>query len=335
MIADLAVGLLGIAYWTPFDNPTALRIFAYQHEMPRADILFVGTSKIRAAVMPAMIERALSSALGRDICTYCLGQNGGTTYTSWLVLDDMVATHGPPELIVLEVSPGTLNANNRRVARDLRYFSSIGEILGAARWINTSERLKAAAGGCFRGPKNLLLFGMRWLYPGEFDLELERYKRRKGAEFPGQIPPRFGKLTDLDAERRNARLKKGIAFARERYMERYTVGGAPEAGLRAIFGLARTHGIPIVLFDPPVVSDYGEAVSTPEEIAQYRGALDRVLADMQAPAIEADLSGLELKEEDFQDLTHLNPVGAGKASRLLVESVLVPVMSEQKTGSGE
>lgn len=333
VVADLTAGLLRTTYWTPFENPSALRIFVYQHEMPRADILFVGTSRIRAAVMPTMIETALSSALGRDVSSYCLGQDGGTAYTSWLVLDDAVAAHGLPELIVLEVSPGSLNANNRNVARDLRYYSSIGEILGAARWINSSERLTAAAGGCLRGPSSLLLFGLRGLYSKEFESDLNKYRRRKGAQFADEIPSHFPRLSDLDASQRRIQLTGRLTSARQQYMDHYAVGGAPEAGLRAIIVFAGTHGIPVVLLDPPMVREYREAVSTPEDVAQYREALDRVLRDPRASVVEADLSNLELTEEDFLNLTHLNPYGASKASRFLAESVLVPFMAEHEVSS--
>lgn len=333
VVADLAAGLFRISYWTPFENPQALRIFEYQHEMSRADILFVGTSRIRTAVIPTMIEAALSSVLGRDISVYCLGQDGSSAYTNWLVLDDVVAVHGLPELIVLEVSPGSLNANHRHVAKDLRFHSSIGEILGAVCWINTSDRLTAAAGGCFRGPSSLLLYGSRWLYPRQFEKELTRYRRRKGAQFPDKIPRRFRRLTDLDASQRRAQLAGGIAHARQQYMEHYTVGGAPGAGLRATIVFAGNHGIPVVLLDPPMIHEYREAVSTPEEIAQYREAIDRVLRDPRASVVEADLSNLELAEADFLDLTHLNPSGAHKASRFLAESVLVPLMAKQEMNS--
>jgi len=335
VVADISAGVLRITYWTPFENHHALRIFAYQHEMPRADILFLGTSRIRTAVMPAVIEKALSSRLGRDVSTYCLGQDSSTAYTSWLVLDDAVAAHGPPEMIVLEVFPASLNSNHHHVARDLRYYSSISEIVRAARWIDSRDRLSAAAGGSFRGFSSLVLYGSRWLYARDFESDLARHRRRKGAQFPRTITRQHRRLSDLDANQRHALLDDAVPYARKHYMGHFEVGGAPEAGFRAIIDLARTRGIPLVLVDPPVIPDYREAVCSPEENAEYRETLDRALRDPRPSLVEADLSGLELTEDDFLDLTHLNPWGASKFSRYVAREILLPVMRDEGVGSRE
>ena len=44
--------------------------------------------------------------------------------------------------------------------------------------------------------------------------------------------------------------------------------------------------------------------------------------------VEADLNGLEMSKDEFEDLTHLNPLGASRFSRILARSVLLPLMAE-------
>lgn len=335
VIADMAAGFLRISYWTPFENRNALRIFAHQQEDFRAEVLFLGSSRIRTAVMPAVVEKSLSSGLGRNINTYCLGQNGATAYTSWLVLDDVVAVHGPPDLIVLELSPGSVNAHNHSVTGDLRYYSSIPEIAVAAGWIDNRERLSAAAAGCFRGFSSLLLFGTRPLYVDDFEEVVARHIRRRGAQFPPGGSDHRHRLSDLDERQRRNLLAHAAAYSRQHYVDRYEIGGAPGAGLQAIVTFARDRDIPLVLVDLPAAPGYAEAVSTPRDIDLFRDTLDGVLADPQLQVVEAGLRGLELTDEDFLDLTHLHPDGARKISRYLATSTLLPLMEGQTVGSAQ
>jgi len=326
VVADVTSGTLLLRYWTPFENPHGLRIFAYQHEMPRADVLILGTSKIRTAIMPDLIDETLSAGLRKPVSSYCLGQNASNAFTSWLVLKDAVAAHGPPEMIVLELSPGSLNANNRDVARDLRYYSSIAEIVTATRWIDSRDRLFAAAGGWFQGASSLALYGSRWLYRQDFENDLGRYRDRKGAQYPATASRRRRRLSDLGEERRRALLDEAVPYARDQFLAQYEAGGAPNAGFQAIVEFTGTRGIPLVLVDPPVRPEYRLAVIEPDEMLEFRRTIEHALLDPRSQVVEADLSGLELTADDFHDLTHLHPDGARKLSRHLAEEILLPLL---------
>ena len=335
VIGDVGAEMLRVSYWSPLDTNQVLRIFTYLHDMPRADILFLGTSRARAAVIPAEFEDLLSSGLGRQINAYCLAQNGGNAYTSWLLLNDAVAVHGPPEAVILELSPASRNSNPTNVARDLEHYSSISEIVSAARWIDTSDRLTGAAAGYFRGISSMTLYGLRFVYSDSVEGNLASYRRLKGAALPRQLMAEYRPPPEPNAVRRHAQLDTAVRLTRRLYMRDYEVGGAPEAGFAAMVEFASEHDIPLILVDPPVTPDYGKAIFAPTEFAEYRDAVDRALEDPRSTLVEADLSRLEITEEDFQDLTHLNPVGARKFSRHLAESVLLPLMSEQEELNSE
>jgi hypothetical protein len=328
VVGDLAAGMIRVNYWTPFQNPQALRIFTYQRRMPPADILFLGSSRVRALVMPETIEGMVSSRLARDVRTYCLGQNGGNVHTSRLILDDAIASHGRPDIIVLEVSPGAFNRNHANVVNDLRFYSSIVDIVGAVRWIDRPERVSAAAAGSFRGISSLALFGSRWLYPGQFEAELSKYMRRRGAQFPPLPHKRHRRLSDHDPAARSALLETAVADARANYMRDYSVGGAPEAGFWAIVHSAAADGIPLVLMDPPVWPDYRSGICSADEHAAYREVIELARRQSHPPVVEADFDGLHLTADDFLDITHLRPNGSIKASRHLTNEVLLPLLRD-------
>ncbi len=330
VMGDVIAERLNITYWSPIDDNQVLRVFTYLHDMPRADVIFLGTSRTRAAIIPAEIEERLSEMLRRDISAYCLAQNGSNAYTSWLILDDAVRTHGPPEVIVLELSPASLNSNHKNVARDLGCYSSLAEIVSGARWINTPDRLSAAASGCFRGVSSAALYGSRFLYADSVYDNLARYRLLKGAEFPQELKHQYQRPADPKPVRRLAQLDTAIRITRNDYMRDYKIGGAPEAGFLAMVDFAATRKIPLILVDPPLTPEYREAINTPEEFAEYRSRVDQVLRDPHSTLVEANPGDLHVTEKDFQDLTHLNPLGARRFSRHLAESVLLPLMGGRR-----
>jgi hypothetical protein len=213
------------------------------------------------------------------------------------------------------------------VARDLEHYSSLFEILGSIRWITNADRLTAAATGSFRGLSSLALYGLRFVYEDSVSSNLATYRRLKGGEFPQQLINEYRPPPAPNAVRRHAQLDTAIRLTRRLYMVDYEVGGGPEAGFVRMVDRAAELGIPLILVDPPVNATYGEAIVTPAELAAYRRAVDRALSRPGSTVVEADLSGLATTDGDFQDLTHLNPIGARKLSHFLAETVLVPLLT--------
>ncbi len=326
VLSDVGSRWLRISYWTPFANDRALAIHVYQRQRVPADILFLGTSKINTAVIPAVIESELAEKLGRPVTAFCLGQPGTSTFTSWQVLRDVVASNGSPRVVVLELSPASLNANHGHIPRDLRSYCSLGDLIEATPWIDSWQRLVAASGGAFRGLSTCTLFATRTLYWDSVQPRIEKLARKHGAQFgPRQRQQR--RLSDLTDEQQQQLVLGAVAWGRHEYMDRYEIGGAPEAAFRSICRLTRDRGIPLVVLDPPVADRYGRRIATPEESREFQSYLDHVAKTCAFESVELDPASLGLSDADFLDLTHLNWDGAATVSRHLVRTGLLRLLA--------
>jgi hypothetical protein len=330
VLSDAASSWLRISYWTPFANDRALAIYVYQRQRVAADILFLGTSKINAAVIPAVIEDELLERLGRPVTAFCLGQPGTSAFTSWQVLRDVVSSNGSPSVVVLELSPASLNANHGHIPRDLSSYCLLGDLVEATPWINSWERLVAASGGAFRGVTTCTLSSTRAIYWGSVQPRLETFARKHGAQF-GPRRRQQQRLSDLSEEQQRQTMRNALPWGRHEYMDRYEIGGAPEAAFRSICRLTRDRGIRLVVLDPPVADRYGRRIATPEESREFRDYLDRAAQTWSFERVELDSAALGLTDADFLNLTHLNWDGAATLSRHLARTVLPGLLAPAAT----
>jgi hypothetical protein len=329
VLSDAASSWLRVGYWTASADNRALAIYVYQRQRVAADVLFLGTSKINTAVIPAVIEDTLSESLGRPVTAFCLGQPGTSAFTSWLVLRDVVSSNGSPGVVVLELSPASLNANHGHIPRDLSSYCSLLDLAGAAPWIDSPERLVAASEGAFRGLATCTLFATRALYWDSLRPRIEKLARRHGAQFgPRQRPQK--RLSDLTEEQQRQLMRDALPWGRHEYMDRYEIGGAPEAAFRSICRLTRDRGIPLVVLDPPVAERYGRRIATPDESRELRSYLDRAAPACSFKRVELDPAALGLTDADFLDLTHLNSDGAATLSRHLASAVLPGLLAARR-----
>lgn len=321
VLSDAASHWLRIGYWTPFANDRALAIYVYQRQRVPADILFLGSSKINAAVIPAVIESELSATLGRPVTAFCLGQPGTSAFTSWQVLRDVVASNGSPKVVVLELSAASLNANHGHIPRDLSSYCSLGDLVEAAPWINSPERLVAATGGAFRGLTTCALSATRGFYWESVRPRAEALATKHGAQF-GPRRRQQRRLSDLTEKQQQQLTRDALSWGRHEYMDRYEIGGAPEAAFRSICRLTRERRIPLVVLDPPVADRYGRRIATPNESREFQRYLDRAAQTCSFERVELDPAELGLTDADFLNLTHLNWEGAATVSRHLARTVL-------------
>ena len=335
VVADAAARWLRIGYWTPFENDRGLAVYIYQRQRSAADILFLGTSRINTAIIPAIVERDLLATLGRPYTTFVLGQPGSSALTSWLVLRNVVASNGSPQVVVLELSPGALNAHHRDTPHALSSYASLPDLLWATPKLRSWSDLVGASDGAFRGLTSATLFTLRSTYRQSVEPKLRTLDGQQGAQYAPAPPWRHRRLSDLSDPQRRKLLDDAVRWARHQYVASYQIGGAPEAAFRAICRLARDRGFPLIVVDPPVAEDYRDRATTLEERRQFRSYLDRAVRDSRVLLPELDVESLALTDADLLNLTHLHPEGAARYSRLLAQAALVPALAASPGESPE
>jgi hypothetical protein len=332
-LADVTGSWLRISFWTPFENDPGLNVYVYQRERRAADILFLGSSKINTAIIPAVVEGELLTELGQRFTTFCLGQPGSSTLTSWLVLKAVAGSNGDPRVVVLELSPSSLNAHHGDIPRALRYYCSLSDLVWAMPWTTSWSRLVAAPGGAIRGRATGALYATRGLYWSAVSSRLATIARKRGAQFRQNGSWQHKRLSDLTDDQLRSLVRDARAWGMQQYYGQFDIGGAPEAAFRSICRFTKERGIRLIVLDPPVASPYRREASTVDEMLTYRRYLDGTTStwDLEWVDIDADLLGLT--DADFLNLTHLHPDGAEKYSRHLARTVLAPLLASPASES--
>jgi hypothetical protein len=320
---------LGAKYFTPLSHRRTLKVWTYQQEGLEADILYLGTSKIRSAVIPQEIDEELSTALGRDVNSFCLAQQGSSCFANWMLLRDVVASNGEPSVIVLELSAQSVNANHGNLARGIQYFAETPDLIRSIPWLDSGKRRRAASAVPFRGITNLVALGMRPIYENDLRRVLNRVSRGRGAQyFPGSAKA-YERISDLSSAERTIALQNAVTIGRSSPMTRYEVGGAPGWAFDSICRFARSRSIPLVVFDTPNVKDIEGSLVIRSEADQFHRFVEGYSDRPGIQWLTVDAETLNLTDSDFRDFTHLHPDGATKFSRYLAAEVLLPLLRDQ------
>lgn len=320
LVAHVAAQWMTLGYWQPLIHNQTMKIHLYQQDGLAPDLLFLGTSKTNRAVIPVMVERGLATA-------FCLGQPGMSMQAQAMVLRDVLETNPDPRLVVLEVTPGALNANHGCFNDVLRFYASPGDLVRTHARLRSAARWRAAGQGLFRGMTSLYLRAWSRVLHGGQDRQLASIRRLKGGHFGPTLPKAIQRLSEMAVEDQQDLIRSMRVKGRRMYMRNFTIGGEPAEGLEEIIRLTRIRGIGLVLFNPPVTEDYRCALYRSDEYERYAGYVEKICRRERIPFIDLDDGRLDLTTADFRDFGHLNAAGAVKVSRLLTGEVLGPLLA--------
>jgi len=320
---------VGLKYWMPRINDRTLNIYLYQREKIEPDVLIVGSSKILSGLIPALIDTELTDGLGRRTTTYTVGQLTASFYTNSMVLRDVLASNHPPEVVIFEASPGALNANHNQLPDAFRYYASISDLIRATPWLTDGKRMSGAASGYFRGFANLALYAHHLAFPHGLTAGLERLLMWRGRIY-GITTDFPDRLSSIPPQQRRRMIDRIARLSRNHYMDRYRIGGAPEAGFYRSCHLARSFGISLVVINPPVTDDYRRLVFSDAVTDEYFRFMAEAERSEGFEFYDLDRGTPKLTEADFLDLGHLNSDGARTLSRYVAREILLPIMSDRE-----
>ncbi len=302
-----------------------LEIFREEARLP--DVVFLGSSQTRWGLLPRIAEALLRTSLGRPVEVWNLGLNGGLAPELDTLLPWVSASGKDPRVLVVEASPAYWNEARRDAAvltywRDFAGFGESWAGICSRPWVQTREGLAAP----LRGARALWQQGVRLWDP--VLVEGWRAARARSRATRGAY------WTDLDLRRdaqRSGRVNEvlwraALARREERVpLLRPLRSGARWAPVLArLIAHCRASRTRLVLWNPPL---------RPELASAYEpGAAERHLAWIEEAVRSTDGVLLDLSQpslfarKDFFNLDHLAPLGAEKATRMLVEQALLPLL---------
>ncbi len=319
LIGNPLADSLGLKYWQPIAYESILPVYAYQRRGRPADVLFLGTSKT-ACIPPRLVEEELRALGGRELDVYSLAQLAVNTDASWWMLRDTLATNGVPGIVVLELGPGSVNAN-RRFHGELEWYSSTSDLLRMIPALTDQSRVLSAVKGQLRGWSSLVSWVL--VRPGS------RQSQERLADIDrngGLLVSSERSLAERSADERARMLRRETEEDRRQLWRSYIIGGPTVKALEAIIDTCRAKGCRVGLYDPPDHPDYraamppGMLVEFARFIAAFGAERDLRYYDFNTPEARARL---QLTDADFMDYTHLNSTGAERFSREIARSVIL------------
>jgi hypothetical protein len=300
---------------------------------PPPDIVFFGSSRFMAAIVPAEIDKELRTAHGNRVPVLLpMAVLGGDFVSTEFLLDRMLAQGVRPRIAVIEVSPDLvgrpphlLSAQLERLFRwrDVAYW--LPELFEA----DWSALLNARLLPVYHYRKELL----GWLVgrPPPYLFAV--------ASHPAVLAASQGRAAEAASRGRASGPPAALADASEpapaahtpddptrgvdrwaRWLRPFHLSERSAEVLERVLDRCRKEDITCILVEPPVASGhralYGEDVTVP-----YRGLLARLHRDHDAPFFDF---GDRLPDSSFRDDSHVNHQGATGFSALLARAVIEP-----------
>lgn len=333
--AHLVVEALGLRFVQAEGNPSIATLAAFAERPERLDVVFVGSSRIRADVSISAFETLASEQLGREVRGFNLGVHAGGTVDAWVVVRDLLLAGEPPALIVLGIGARALNDNNPRYTRTIERVLGPRDLFGPAgprvdRWPELAAGIRTA----FRAPETLLWAvtpGAREVVAAGRDLRGSEWTPPEVA-WRGALPPAAEDLEALvgpaaaraHIEELERRTRGRTHIAREVLLEDYAPEGRPSRALRELGALCRARGVDLVVWNLPVSRPFQAGAYANGEDERFLTTLTALCRD---EGIELqDLSGepFRLPDPFFHDGDHLGPIGADAFTRMVTAELLVP-----------
>ena len=303
-----------IKYWPRDDWSEAINVYAYQQSRLRADILFLGSSLTRSGIVPQTLRRQLKDA-AIEASVFNLGRRSANSLHAAVILRDMIGSNGCPEMIVLEVSARSLNANNDQTdfISDYASFRDLP--------IMAPELLSLAGADAFLSSR---LRGLLALYYRAAELrkdwqeELTQALRRAGGSWNPRRPDRRERN-----DGRRQRFERVRRHAIDRLLEHVEIGGAGSRGLESVARLAADCESRLLLLRLPTILplDAKEQIPVESPFEDYIRAFSR---RSSIALYEIDPIDVGLDYEHYIDFVHLNWTGATRFTTFLAEEVIGP-----------
>lgn len=311
--------MLGLKYWQPIIRKPVVRVFAYQNVGVPADVVFFGSSRSQSALWPTKTEDELRSSTGTEISTFSLAQPGVNLLAAEWIFNDVISSDDPPTLVLLEVTPSSVNAN-REFYWDMEWYGSTSDLATVALHLRSTGRILSATRGMLRGWSSVA----SWILHAPSSQEAQNTIHRI-LENRGRGETTSHSLLDLTPERRARNLVAQRQSQRTNVLKNYSVGGVPVTALNKIIDRCERIGCRVAMYNPPVHESFLDLFhdGVSDEFGDFlSGIRERHGIHFYDFSTEESLVRLGLSDADFRDFSHLNEAGSEKFSRALARDVL-------------
>jgi hypothetical protein len=341
----LAASLLFDYAWPLVRFPSARQRLAELAVHPVApDIVALGSSRFAGEIVSGEISNLLSCECrtGRPVGVFNASIPAGDAISDEFVLRHIVARRGRPRLVLLEVSPETLNRCNiwlgLHVRRQLRWDEAPRYFLDACRanqgmrW--AGERVNPVYYHREQVWQVLARFAKRLAGLPEEKVQPQTTAFSPAGAANSGLSLSWDHLLRVPATPMTPALAEAIRLsARDilgRMMRNYRLRGSTSAALERTLRFCQNQGIEVVLIGAPLTRAHRETYP-PQVRREYHAFLNRVTQQYGCRFV--DYSD-RLPDHLFVDTHHVSVVGGVYFSRLLTYELLAPFCQSHGIGPG-
>jgi hypothetical protein len=261
-------------------------------------VLLLGSSRMRDAIAPRTLERALGLRPGQVLN---LGLTNGEPFSARVLYERNHAVLSRARVAVFAVEPWQV-ARQGHVNERVRRFATLGQRL---RWFDGPERLSLVVGALWRT-----------LDAGVALRRLAFAPLRHPS--PGLPIGEDGRVEWRDEEQVEALAKIPVGRSARRHWSGFSPSRGRLACLGELVERLRGDGIEVIVVQLPVRDGYWRQVESrwPDRLATYRRLVEGAVNEV-AWMGEAAAEGLE--RADFYDYGHLTPSGAEKVTARIAQ----------------
>ncbi len=322
------VGGLGLDYlWPAVRFPSFGQVLRHWRARRRTpDILFIGSSRFGAGVMPAVMRGAFRSVLGDDcrIDAFNASVPGGDPISQAYEFNRLAQHRRRPGMLVLEISPDMLNAYNEwlaaHVSRQLRWEDVPAYLVDVWKSRQITRLVGARVFPLFVHREEIYRRLARLGdLPAENDDSDQVIDWKQMLQTPSQPAEADGQNT----------LPVPATIGFQKKLHGYRIGGSTAAALERLLDRCHHLNIPVVLVGVPLTS-YARQCFTPEIDAAYHDYTARLCRTYSCRFVDwRD----QIPDADFLDIHHMLAVGGEEFSWRLAREVIAPAWRETHSGA--
>jgi hypothetical protein len=276
-------------------------------------VVFLGSSRIGTCLREDVLTDRLRSELGEDsLRVFNAGMPVGDLIVSEHVFARLIRLASRPRLLVVEVSPESLNRHNGWLPHHAERQLAWGDLSAYA-----EDLARAGCLGEFLTERLVPLYAHRkgfWNLPGEL-CSPRRYSLAGAALWERAL----GGVSGLTVAEKRARSEAGLADARH-CLRDYAPGGNAAAALERLLERCRALGIEVLLVAVPVAGAHRDLYEPAIE-SSYQSYVKEM---RQRFGCDFRDCRTQIPDDHFLDNHHADDEGAERFSAWFASEVLTP-----------
>jgi hypothetical protein len=291
------------------------------YKNPRADVLYMGNSRVNLSLDPAMTEQLVEKEIGRKISVLNYGISSADVEISYLILKNIIARDKQPDIIIYGVSEFDLRS-------DVSYVKTLEY---ADRILPRLDDFELLAGDTLEQKASFVARQLVPLYRNHklikdalgrmFNPEDPNYKYyQEGIKAPPTQQKGFFSIPSN--AKPNAEAK---AFDKQFYgfLRTYEVGQQKITLMERLVKEAQSRGIKIVLVNMPTTPEHLSWWGSQQQLDRYLKAVSDLAARTGVPYLDLYTDKDKQFADKFYDANHLNRNGATYITETVVRNYIL------------